>query len=194
MVSRLFLSPLRLSILTGQLDRWAFEIVALLAGRLGDVPLAAQSIIMTADQVLNTLPFGIGVAASARIGNLLGSQLPAHARISTHASVALASMVGAAVLVGMMSTREIFGYLFTDDVEVVKLVADVLPYVAAFQIADGWAQRYLSSKPNLLLQWMLIRPFFDSCGGVLRGMGKQEIGAGVNLVSYYLVALPIGYW
>lgn len=40
--------------------------MALAAGRLGTVPLAAQSVIMTTDQVLNTIPFGIGVAASTR--------------------------------------------------------------------------------------------------------------------------------
>jgi MATE family multidrug resistance protein len=40
--------------------RWAFEIVAIAAGRLGSLPLAAQSVIMTTDQILNTIPFGIG--------------------------------------------------------------------------------------------------------------------------------------
>lgn len=36
---------------------WAFEIVAIVAGQLGTIPLAAQSVIMTADQVsLRLLP------------------------------------------------------------------------------------------------------------------------------------------
>lgn len=52
----------------------AFEVVALAAGKLGETDLASQSVIMTADQVLNTIPFGIGVAASARVGNMLGSR------------------------------------------------------------------------------------------------------------------------
>lgn len=38
-----------------KLTRAAFEIVALAAGRLGAVPLAAQSVIMTTDQS-NTIP------------------------------------------------------------------------------------------------------------------------------------------
>lgn len=149
--------------------RWAFEIVALAAGRLGDLPLSAQSVIMTVDQVrlcfllfsfrvdsfflsqiLNTLPFGVGVAASSRIGNLLGSQSPSHARLSSHASVALSTIIGGAVLGVLMATRESFGYLFSSAEDVVKLVADVLPYVAAFQIADGWAQRCVF--PELVLR------------------------------------------
>ena len=36
---------------------WAFEIVALAAGNLGTISLAAQSVIMTADQVMNTIPY-----------------------------------------------------------------------------------------------------------------------------------------
>ncbi|KAK4701350.1 multidrug resistance protein, MATE family, partial [Phenoliferia sp. Uapishka_3] len=152
---------------------YAFEIVALAAGRLGELSLSAQAVIMTCDQIMNTLPFGIGVAVSARIGNLLGASLPRQAKISSHTAVVLATCVGSAVLAVLMASRDKFGYLFSDEPEVVALVAHVLPYVAAFQIADGWTQ---------------------SCGGVLRGMGKQHVGALVNLVAYYFLALPFGIW
>jgi MATE family multidrug resistance protein len=54
---------------------------------------------------------------------------------------------------------------------VVNLTADVMPYVALFQIADG---------------------LNGSCGGSLRGMGRQHIGAAVNIVSYYALGLPLG--
>jgi MATE family multidrug resistance protein len=40
-----------------------------------------------------------------------------------------------------------------------------------FQIADGLA---------------------NSCGGVLRGQGRQHLGAVFNLVAYYVLALPLG--
>jgi MATE family multidrug resistance protein len=96
---------------------------------------------MTADQILNTIPFGVGVAASARIGNLLGSKQARAARVSTHASVLLATGVGSIILVILMLTKDQFGLLFSDDEEVVGLVSKVLPYVAAFQVADGMAQR-----------------------------------------------------
>lgn len=128
---------------------------------------------MTCDQILNTLPFGIGVTASSRVGNFLGARSAHMSRVSANMAALLATAVGAAVLAILLATRHQFGRLFSDDDAVVALVADVLPYVAAFQIFDGWAQ---------------------SCGGVLRGMGKQKIGAGVNLVAYYLLALPVGIW
>ncbi|KAM0273878.1 hypothetical protein ACHAQH_008173 [Verticillium albo-atrum] len=152
---------------------WAFEIVALAAGRLGTIPLAAQSVIMTSDQVINTIPFGLGVAASARLGNLLGAQKPQEARRAAHAAAILSVVLGTLVLVTLMATKDIFGRIFNDDERVVRLVADIMPYVALFQIADG---------------------LNGSCGGALRGMAKQHYGALINLVSYYGAALPGGIY
>ncbi|CAK5267436.1 unnamed protein product [Mycena citricolor] len=149
----------------------AFEIVALAAGRLGAIPLAAQSVIMTTDQILNTVPFGIGVAASARVGNLIGARSPAGAKHAAHASAAVSVVVGVLVMTVMMATKNVYGYLFSDDTDVVHLVAQVMPLVASFQVADGLA---------------------GSCGGVLRGQGRQHLGALFNCVAYYVLALPFG--
>ncbi|PPQ74024.1 hypothetical protein CVT24_012620 [Panaeolus cyanescens] len=149
----------------------AFEIVALAAGRLGSIPLAAQSVIMTTDQILNTLPFGIGVAASTRVGNLIGSRSANGAKIAAHASALLSVIVGLVVMTAMMATKNVYGFLFSDDLEVVQLVSKVMPLVASFQVADGLA---------------------GSCGGVLRGQGRQHLGALFNLVAYYVLALPMG--
>ncbi|PWN49136.1 MATE efflux family protein [Violaceomyces palustris] len=154
---------------------WAFEIVALAAGRLAAPALSAQSVIMTVDQILNTLPFGLGVASSARIGNLLGygtskSNLSSLS-ISSYAATLLATIQGCLVLVTLILTRDRFGSMFSSDQPTIQLVSQVLPLVATFQVFDGWA---------------------GACGGVLRGIGKQELGATINLVSYYLLALPLG--
>ncbi|CAG8949803.1 hypothetical protein HYFRA_00004127, partial [Hymenoscyphus fraxineus] len=152
---------------------WAFEIVALAAGRLGTIPLAAQSVIMTTDQVMNTIPFGIGVAASARVGNLLGARNAKGAARAANVAAWLSIAMGFLVLIILMSVKDFYAKIFNDDMDVVRLTAEVMPYVALFQIADG---------------------LNGSCGGSLRGMGRQHIGAVVNLVSYYVGALPLGIW
>jgi MATE family multidrug resistance protein len=128
---------------------------------------------MTADQVMNTVPFGIGVAASARVGNMLGSRNAKGAARSANVAAWLSMIMGALILAILMGTRNHFAKIFNDDEKVVKLTARVLPYVALFQIADG---------------------LNGSCGGSLRGMGRQHIGAAVNIVSYYCGALPLGIW
>ena len=152
---------------------WAFEIIALVAGRLGKLPLQAQSVIMTSDQIMNTIPFGIGVATSSRVGNLLGAKDPKGAARAANTAAWLSMLLGVLVLAILMGTREDFAKIFNDDPDVVRLTAEVLPAVALFQIADG---------------------LNGSCGGSLRGMGRQHIGAAVNIVSYYCGALPLGIW
>lgn len=149
----------------------AFEIVALAAGRLGELPLAAQSVIMTTDQIISTLPFGFGVVASNRIGNLIGARTAIGARNAAHTIAFISVIVGSVVMIVMLAARNKFGYIFSDDEDVVRLVSKVMPLVASFQIADGLA---------------------NSCGGILRGQGRQHLGAMFNLVAYYILALPIG--
>jgi MATE family multidrug resistance protein len=76
-------------------------------------------------------------------------------------------------LIILISVKDFFAKIFNDDVDVVRLTAEVMPYVALFQVADG---------------------LNGSCGGSLRGMGRQHIGAAVNIVSYYMGALPLGIY
>ncbi|EJT80115.1 multidrug and toxin extrusion protein 1 [Gaeumannomyces tritici R3-111a-1] len=152
---------------------WAFEIVALAAGRLGTIPLAAQSVIMTADQIINTIPFGLGVATSSHLGNLLGARRAGDAERAAHCAALLSVLNGGAILAALWASKDVFGRLFNDDERVVRLVSEVMPWVALFQIADG---------------------LNGSCGGALRGMGRQSVGAAVNMVSYYGGALPMGIY
>ncbi|KAI9693457.1 MAG: hypothetical protein M1820_009250 [Bogoriella megaspora] len=152
---------------------WAFEIVALAAGKLGTIPLAAQSVIMTTDQIMNTIPFGVGVATSSRVGNLLGARNAKGASRAANVAAVLSMILGAVVLVILMGVKDVYARIFNDDERVVRLTAQVMPYVALFQIADG---------------------LNGSCGGALRGMGRQHIGAAVNIVSYYCGALPLGIY
>jgi len=152
---------------------WAFEIVALAAGKLGTIPLAAQSVIMTTDQVMNTIPFGVGVATSARVGNLLGARNAKGAARASNTAAWLSMILGALVLAVLMGVKDFYAKIFNDDIRVIELTAEVMPYVALFQIADG---------------------LNGSCGGALRGMGRQHIGAAVNIVSYYCGALPLGIY
>lgn len=62
--------------------------------------------------------------------------------------------------------------LFTQDREVIELVARTLPVCAVMQLFDGMAA---------------------VSHGLLRGIGRQEFGGYANLVCYYLVALPISF-
>ena len=150
---------------------WAFEIVALVAGRLGPRALAAQSIIMATDQITNRIPFGLSVVASARIGNLLGLREAAKASLVARISIYLSLIIGAVLMLSLLAARNSYPRIFTTDESVVRLTAEVMPYVALFQLSDG---------------------LNASASGVLKALGKQSLGAFVNILAYYSFALPLG--
>jgi MATE family multidrug resistance protein len=91
----------------------AFEIITIMAGRLGTIPLAAQSVIATTDQLLNTIPFGLGVAASNRVGNLLGGRKATRAATSANVAAWTSVFFGAIIMVVMLIARSHYGKLFS---------------------------------------------------------------------------------
>ncbi|KAH7377851.1 putative multidrug resistance pump, partial [Pyrenochaeta sp. MPI-SDFR-AT-0127] len=150
---------------------WAFELIAVAAGVMGGVPIAAQSILMTVDTIFTVIPFGIGVAASNRIGNLLGMHKIRGARVAAHATSAIAIIFGCINMSIIFFGRKMFSELFSDDEEVISLAVDVFPWGAAFQVVDG-----LQAVNS----------------GCLRAIGRGDIGAMVNIAAYYAVAIPLG--
>ncbi|KAG0055238.1 hypothetical protein BGZ90_005793, partial [Linnemannia elongata] len=130
------------------------------------------SVVVQTSSLLYTIPFGISIAASNRVGNLIGKGDHRSAKIGSRVSLVLAIIFGMFNSTMLLLLKDSWGRLFSEDVDVVKTVAMILPLVALFQISDGIA---------------------GVAGGVLRGVGLQHLGAYLNLIAYYVVAFPIGY-
>lgn len=91
---------------------------------------------MATDLILATAPLGMGVAASHRIGNMLGAVDCNSVVMASRAPHILAVILGLVECAGINSVRNIYGNVFSDDQIVVALTAHVLPLMAAFQILD----------------------------------------------------------
>ena len=142
----------------------AFEILTLAAARLSETELAAQSVVSTITCLTWQIPFPISIAASTRIANLIGATLPEAAKVSSKVAVVMCAGVGVLNMTLLSTLRWQVPWAFTGDYEVAATVASVLPVCAAFQWFDALAA---------------------SCNGILRGIGRQEIGGYVGLVCYY---------
>ncbi|KAF1847418.1 MATE efflux family protein, partial [Cucurbitaria berberidis CBS 394.84] len=147
----------------------AFEIMTFSSSYLSTTLLAAQSILVTISSIAFQLPFPLSISASTRIGNLIGANRIHAAQVAAQVSQFAAVLVGLINVVVLLSFRFQIPRLFTSDQEVAGLVAEVLPLCAAFQLFDALTA---------------------SCNGVLRGVGRQNIGCYVQLLCYYVVAVP----
>lgn len=151
----------------------AFEISSLAASYLSTNDLAAQSILLTISSATYAIPMGIAVAATNRIGNSLGAQLAYKAQVASKAALLFAVIFGCLNSTFFLLSKNKLGYLFSSDKEVIALVSKLLPVCAIFQIADGVA---------------------SVGGGIIRGLGRQSVAALINLVAYYCIALPLGFY
>ncbi len=155
------------------LEYWAFAISSLWAGWLGETELAAHSIALNVASVTYMVPLGIGLGASARVGNLIGAGEPRAAQRAAWVALTLGGAVMVCFALLFIAGRWVLPQAFTVDPAVIALAATLLPIAAAFELFDG-------------LQVV--------GSGVLRGMGRTRPATVFNFIGYYVLGLPLAYW
>lgn len=153
------------------IEWWTYEIGSFLIGLLSVVELSAQSVIYEVSVVAFMIPLGLGTAASVQVGNALGAGDIEVAKRSSSTSMLCTGAFCIAVGAILAATKDVLGYIFTNEKEIIDLVAWVMPVYVVFHLFEAMC---------------------CACGGVLRGTGKQKFGAILNAVSYYGVGLPLG--
>ncbi|KAK8962813.1 MATE efflux family protein 5 [Platanthera guangdongensis] len=134
------------------LEFWSFELLVLLSGLLPNPKLQTSAL-----------------SIITRVSNELGAGRPMAARRAVQVVVALSISVGLIVGLIIMLARNAWGYAYSNEEEVVKYVALILPILAVSNFLDG------------------IQCVFS---GTARGCGWQKVGAFVNLGAYYAVGIP----
>ncbi|KAF3436931.1 hypothetical protein FNV43_RR19684 [Rhamnella rubrinervis] len=153
------------------LEFWSYEFLVLVSGLLPNPKLetSMMSISLNACSVVYRIPYGFGSAASTRVANNLGAGKPHAARLAARAVIFLAVAEGLVVNLTAVAVRDKWGYMYSNEKEVVGYLASVMPVLATSNFMD-------------CIQGVL--------SGVARGCGWQKLGAYVNLGAYYLVGLP----
>ncbi|KAL6539022.1 hypothetical protein OROMI_025348 [Orobanche minor] len=161
------------------LEWWSFELVILLSGLLPNPQLETSvlSVCLNTIATLYSIPYGLAAAASTRISNELGAGKPEGARVTVVALILLGAVEAIVASSCLFASRHVFGYIFSNEKEVVDYVTNMAPLVCLSVMIDS-IQGTLS--------------------GVARGCGWQHTGAYINLAAFYLFGVPIavilGFW
>ncbi|KAH9681402.1 protein DETOXIFICATION 12 [Citrus sinensis] len=161
------------------LEWWSFELLILMSGLLPNPQLETSvlSACLSTIQTLSAIPYGLGAAVSTRVSNELGAGNVQRARVAVYAVVFMAVMETIIVSASLFASRRVFGYVFSNEGQVVDYVTTMAPLVCLSVIMDS-------------LQGVF--------SGVARGCGWQNIAAFVNLGAYYLCGVPtaaiLGFW
>jgi MATE family multidrug resistance protein len=150
-----------------------FMAASLLIGRLGPTPTASHLIAINFSALVFMIPLGLGSAVTTRVGNALGRADPSSAR---HAGligggIVLVTQTLSASLMLLFPAAIVA--IYTSDPVIAALAIQLLALAAIFQLPDG----------------------IQICmAGILRGYKDTFVPMLVNVLSYWLVGLSLGYW
>lgn len=149
-----------------------FSVVGFMVAGIGITELASHSIAGNLNWLTYVIPMALGSAVSIRVGFAVGAFDPHAVRriIKTVYQVTLCYAVIVSCL--LIMARFALVSLYTRDPSVIALAATLMLFIAFYQIFDD-----LQAVTN----------------GVLRGFKDTVIPMLVTLVSYWFIALPLGY-
>ena len=150
----------------------AFEILSIIAGLISTDTLATHSILALTANISFNVPLGISIAASVRVGQALGDGRIIDSKRTTFVSILMGLVYSVANVAFVFSVKSFWGSIFSSDDTVKSMVAQFLPLMALFNFVD--AQQCVLA-------------------GIMRGMGKQNLGALFNFIAYWIVGLPLAY-
>ena len=159
------------------LEYGLFAAAALLMGLIGTTALAAHQIALQVTAILFMVPFGIGMAATVRVGHAIGRNDAARVRraglVATVLGIAIISTLTIMVMLGRFAIAHFFFGAAVESAGVaIDLTATLLMVGATFFVADG-------------IQTV--------AAGALRGMSDTRVPLLFAVISYWLIGFPSAY-
>ena len=151
----------------------AWNLATFSAGYLTPVALATHQIVLNYASVTYMVPLGISAAAAVSVGQAVGASDGARARRAGWMALALGTgFMLLAALAFLVWPRPLIA-LFSSDPRVLAVGPGLLGIVACFEVFDG-------------IQTVST--------GALRGLGETQAPMWANLVAYFVLGLPLGFF
>jgi MATE family multidrug resistance protein len=155
------------------LEVGAWNLATFSAGYLTPVALATHQIVLNYASVTYMVPLGISAAAAVSVGHAVGAGDAARARRAGWLALGLGTSFMLLAAVAFLAWPKPLIELYTRDARVLAVGPGLLGIVAAFEIFDG-------------IQTVST--------GALRGLGETRAPMVANLVGYWVLGLPLGFY
>ena len=150
-----------------------FSGAAIILSVLGEIVVASHSVAINIASLFFMVPLAIGLASSTRVGNLIGEKNPFQAKIAAKSTIILC-ITGALInSIIILSFGSFIVGLYTTELPVLELAVSLILFAAIFQLPDGIQMGALGS---------------------LRGYKDTFIPMILLMISYWIFAMPIGYY
>jgi len=150
-----------------------FSLIALLVGSLGDTAMAAHQIAFNIWDMFYIPMLAIGTAMSTRIGHAIGAGWREGVFRALGVGVAMAAVIGLGTTVVLLTMPEQIIAIYTDAEHIQSFATRLIRLAALFILIDAT---------------QIIGSF------TLRAFKETRFPFVVMVVSYWLVALPLGWW
>jgi MATE family multidrug resistance protein len=146
---------------------------ALLIARLGALPASAHLIAINYSALMFMVPLGLASAVTTRVGNALGRGEPEAARYAGLIGLVIMLFTQTLSASTMLLIPGFIVRIYTDDAAITTIAVGLLFYSAIFQYADG----------------------IQICAaGALRGLKDTVVPMFINILSYLVIGLSVGYY
>ena len=150
----------------------SFSLSALYVGWLGANALAAHQVAITISQFFFMLYYGLSAAVAVRVSYYRGTGDVQQTRRVAASGLHLCWLIALLEGIPLFLLRREVGMLFTDNTEVVALVALLIIPFLIFQFGDALQTTYANA---------------------LRGMARVKAMVWIAFVAYIVISLPLGY-
>lgn len=154
------------------IEVFAFSMGAIMMGWVNKEAMAAHQVVIAIVSVTYMMSSGLGSAATIKVSTYRGAEDWTNLKTSAYAIVHKVILFMMLTGITFVLVRNVLPSIFSDEVEVLQVAAQLMIVAGVFQIFDG-----------LQVVWL----------GILRGLEDVKAPTIITFVTWILLAMPISY-
>jgi MATE family multidrug resistance protein len=148
-----------------------FSVIALLLAPLGANTVASHQVALNFSALIFMIPLALGMATCIRVSFLLGENQAQQAKQTVKLAMLFGMLITAVTATFTIVARTAIGEVYTNDLQVIRMAANLMFLAALFQFSD--AVQVVAAN-------------------ALRGYKDTTVTFIITFIAYWIIGLPLG--